>query len=112
VGALAGGTGRAPSALNPRLVSLLRRIEAVVGPVHVVSGCRTRVDPRVPRSRHLTCEAADIVARTMLAGELHTRIRAAYVAGLLPGLGGLGRYAGHVHVDVRPGRLVEWEGNN
>lgn len=65
-------------------------------------------------SRHLTAEAADIrpVRREDIPA-LAATVEAMLVAGELPELGGLGKYPGWLHVDVRPragGQVVRWLG--
>jgi len=71
-------------------------------PVIVNSGYRTPEYNRqvngAPESRHLTGEAADIVAQGVSIQEL------ARAAEKFFGDGGIGTYRGHVHVDVGPQR--------
>jgi uncharacterized protein YcbK (DUF882 family) len=56
-------------------------------------------------SRHMTAEAADIRPSSLAAlPRLMGLVEEMLVAGELPALGGLGRYPGWIHVDVRPGQ--------
>ena len=102
--------------IKESLRTVLNRIRKKIGqPIYVSSGlrCKTRNAQvsKAKESRHITGEAADIYAEKMGPAELWQVTRGMYVAGELPELGGLGKYDGHVHVDVREtGTLVEWNG--
>lgn len=103
--------------VEPRLVplcELLEKIRRAAGdrPVHILSGYRSppynRAIGGATKSQHMAGRAADIVI---------DGVRPAYVHGLILELqlegtriGGLGRYPGFVHVDIRPGRLARWQG--
>ena len=88
------------------------------GPLTVVSGYRTSAwNKRVggaKASTHVTAEGADIrPGDPDSVAVLHTLILRMHSEGRLPGLGGLGRYGGWVHVDVRKapdGHLRRWDG--
>lgn len=103
--------GRLPVSRHPLLARLLSEIVAAVGPVTVFSE-RRGYNPRRPGSRHHVGLAADIKSATIPPRALHSRILAAYHAGAVPSLGGLGAYDSHVHVDAdRVGRrLRRWDG--
>jgi hypothetical protein len=99
---LVGGNG-----LNPRLVSLLRRVSDHYGkPVIVSSGCRTHHGNRraggARRSLHLACKAADIKVPGISEAQLLRYVKS------LPGRGGVGTYCRNsvVHLDV--GEKREW----
>lgn len=102
--------------VHPALSSLVQKIRDIIDePVMINSGCRclkhNKAVGGVDGSRHAKCMAADIRAKTISAGTLHDTILAAYNAGLLPELGGIGRYDTFVHVDVDfgpEGRLRKW----
>ncbi len=64
-------------------------------------------------SQHPKGRAADIQSAKLSAEQLHARILKMFSDGKLPMLGGLGKYASFVHVDVRPrvgGHLAQWGG--
>ena len=96
---------------------VLEPIHAEVGhPIEVLSGYRTAAHNRAvlgaPDSRHLYADAADICCARMTAETLWVMIRHLWRSNALPGLGGLGRYDGWVHVDARPhepGVLAQWD---
>lgn len=103
--------------VTPGLVDLLESIRAVVGlPILVNSGYRCEArnarEGGVPNSYHVQGMAADIRCSGMTADALWRQVRDLAIQGRLPTLGGLGRYTGRIHVDVRPrsgGRFAEWD---
>lgn len=115
---------------HPRLLALLDFLrEAWGGPLIVTSGtrCRThnraeggvddgtgRLSPHVPQPRGEGYSAAADIrpANRADADRLWRATRKLWQEGLLPQLGGLGRYTGRVHVDVWGAptkRLREWD---
>jgi len=100
------------------LALLLDRIrEAWGGPLLVVSGYRSPARNEAvggaKASQHVEGRAADIKPLNPDASDaLWTMIKDMHFRGLLPRLGGLGRYPGKwVHVDIREGgRLAQWTG--
>lgn len=98
-----GGVGGVPG----ELVSILEGVRARFGaPVHITSGYRCRAhNDRVggaPQSLHLMGLAADIVVQGVAAREVAEFLDPWH-------RGGLGRYDGFTHVDVREGR-ARWHG--
>lgn len=109
-----------------RLVPLCSMLEVIRGamqaPITIVSGyrstaynaARARNSSGVAKdSQHIHGRAADIRCAGIPSEELHAAITKLYKAGMLPQLGGLGRYRGWVHVDVREkvgGHLAQWTG--
>jgi uncharacterized protein YcbK (DUF882 family) len=62
-------------------------------------------------SQHMAGRAADITVAGVAPAVVHATALALYQEGALE-IGGLGRYPGFTHVDVRPGkRLVRWTGS-
>lgn len=113
--------------IHERLLPLCETLEVIRAacggrPVRIISGYRsTTYNAAVYRalnqaptdSQHTYGRAADIVVDGIPSDNLHKRILELYDAGQLPRLGGLGLYAGFVHVDVRArsrGRLARWGG--
>lgn len=109
--------------LDAALVALLVQLDELAvrytgRHVQVVSGRRTRAydlarGHRIAHSQHWDGRAADLVVGGVDPGRVHAAILAAWTAGQLPALGGLGAYASHTHVDVRPhnpGELTRWRG--
>lgn len=113
---------RWPAAARPGLLLLVRRVLEPLrdefGPVTVTSGYRhpayNRMVGGAPRSHHLYDRrgggepAADIVCAEGTPAdwykEAHHRLhRIAHLNG-----GGLGRYPGFIHVDVRTGPRARW----
>jgi len=97
------------------LAALFERIRTACGdvPLRVLSGYRTPQHNRriagAPDSQHLHGRALDVAVPPELTfAQFYERIRT------LHRTGGIGRYehAGFVHVDVRPGRLVAWNGGS
>ena len=104
--------------VSRRLLTLLEAIRAAWGgPLVVNSGYRCPPHNREvggePGSCHTTGEAADIrPADPAEADRLWRMVRELRMQGKLPLLGGLGRYRGRIHVDVRAapdGHLREWD---
>lgn len=92
---------------DPKLLALLERIREILGlPLIINSGYRCPVHNKrvggVPNSYHTQGLAADIRCPSMTADELWRQVRILALNGYLPELGGLGRYTGRIHVDVRP----------
>lgn len=87
--------------------------------VLVLSGYRTPTwnthEGGAPNSRHVHGDAADIWCPSLgpAAGPaLYLAILSLHRAGLLPALGGLGKYSNRVHVDARPHapqQLATWD---
>lgn len=96
--------------INPSLVNLLQTIrDHFKAPVTINSAYRTvaynnRVSGSSSESQHCNGNAADIV----VAGVSPARV-ADYVETLLSTTGGVGRYAGFTHVDVRT-QKARWKG--
>ena len=104
-------------ALHGLVYGVLEPIRAEVRhPIEVLSGYRTVAHNTAVRgedkSRHLHGDAADICCAQTTAETLWVMIRHLWRSNALPGLGGLGRYDGWVHVDARPhepGVLAQWD---
>lgn len=109
-------------AAQPLCQSVLEPIRHFVcgdRPVLIASGYRTPEwnahEGGAEDSRHLHGDAADIWCPSLglTAGPaLYLAVLALHRAGLLPDLGGLGRYENRIHVDTRPhqaGELVTWD---
>lgn len=100
------GTGRLPDGgMNPRLIDALQSIRDHYGvPVTITSGYRSAEHNRAvggsPNSQHVHGNAADFAVQGVPAPEVF-----GYLDTFWPG--GLGRYNGHTHIDVRPNR-VRW----
>jgi uncharacterized protein YcbK (DUF882 family) len=98
------------------LCAALEILRAELGdrPVTVISGYRSppynRAIGGARHSQHMAGRAADIVVAGVEAGRVHdTALRLNREGRLL--IGGLGRYAGFTHLDVRPGAtLARWRG--
>ncbi len=91
------------------LVEALDRFRGIVeGPVIVGSGYRCPVhnldQDGSPRSLHTLGLAADVIATRLSVTDLE---RLAYQEWFVRGVGGIGFYPGHVHLDV--GRKREWD---
>jgi hypothetical protein len=110
------------STLRP-LCTMLEAIRAEAGgPISIISGYRSVAYNQAmyaargespTDSQHSRGKAADIRVGGMKAAELHGIIFDLYRRGLLPQLGGLGKYDGFVHVDIRQripeGHLAQWD---
>lgn len=88
-----------------RLVTtLLEPLRAKIGrPIQITSGIRCRgwndAVQGEPKSYHLSGRAADLIVQDLPPAKV------AVAAEKLPSIGGIGRYAGFVHVDIGlPGR--------
>jgi zinc D-Ala-D-Ala carboxypeptidase len=95
--------------VNQRLVDLLENLRNVVQkPIHVTSGYRSPSHNQAvggaKDSQHCLGNAADITWDGIVMPQ--AKAWAEQV-----GFTGIGVYAdGHLHVDVRPGQRVEWNG--
>lgn len=95
--------------LKPELVALLKKIERKFGkPPVITSGYRSPAHNRrvrgARRSKHMSCEAADISIAGVSKWTLAKYVRS------LPGRGGVGTYcrSSFVHVDVASKRDWNW----
>lgn len=83
--------------------------DKVKKPIKIMSGYRSPAYNRkikgATHSQHLTGRAADITIEGMLPEEVADLIEREYSPG------GLGRYPGFTHVDIRPGRKSRWGSN-
>lgn len=93
---------------KPKLLDRLSEIRAHFGPVRITSGTRCAAHNRAiggaQASRHLTGEAADITVDGVPAARVQD-----FIAVRWRHDGGLGRYDGFTHIDVRPA-LARWQG--
>ncbi len=105
--------------VQSRLVPLCQTLEviraAIDKPIVIISGYRSPEHNAKVRgakaSQHMEGRAADIRVADLNAGALWAAIKGLHGQGALPNLGGLGRYTGWVHVDVRAGdHLAQWTG--
>jgi len=92
-----------------RHMTMLERLQAEVGfKITVISGYRCELHNRrvggSAKSWHLLF-ATDVAPEDGGAD----RVRAVYEAALDSAFGGIGRYDGHIHLDLRPERLI-WRG--
>ena len=92
-----------------RLMCLLEEIRAACGnvPIHIQSGYRTKEynakqKGASPRSQHLTASAADIKVKGMSPADVYKLCDR-----LVGARGGVGKYKGFTHVDVR-GYRARW----
>lgn len=96
------GTGKIK--VSRELVNRLQALRDYLGvPISVTSGYRSRehnasIPGAAPNSRHISGEAADIVAQGVSMQQLAAAAKKFF------GDGGIGTYGGHVHVDVGPQR--------
>lgn len=107
--------------IDPKLLTLLERIRIFINkPIIILSGYRcpgnnAKTPKASKNSKHCLGQAADIAVNGIDHLTLHKMIREWAMDGLLPELGGLGKYTDGrklVHVDVRPkanNRFAEWE---
>lgn len=102
-----------------RLVPLAHVLEAVRAalsqPMHIISGYRSpKYNAAIGGARlsqHMSGMAADVIVDGFSAASVHDCVLGLSRAGKL-GVGGLGRYPGFTHVDIRPSaRLVRWTGS-
>lgn len=122
------GADYPPEWVADRLAALCRVLDVIRlewgVPLTVVSGYRSaeynarlaaKSSGVAKNSLHVQGRAADIrptrPTRERVT-ELHAMIERLYADGKLPGLGGLGKYVGWSHVDVRArgGKLATWSG--
>lgn len=126
--ACADGTPYPSEWIDERLCSLCETLEVIrerVGtPLVIVSGYRSLEYNRRVRgarhSQHVQGRAADIRSPTVSAARVHELVLelaleriATGGASRIPFLGGLGKYPGFTHVDVRPRgglELARWSG--
>ena len=123
---LGGGVPYPEDLIITRLIPLCRDIlepirHLIAGdtPVVVLSGWRTPTwnehEGGAPDSRHLYGDAADIWCPSLglAAGPaLYLAVLSLHRHGILPTLGGLGKYPNRIHVDTRPhapGVLALWD---
>ena len=102
------------------LCEVLEVLRAELGghPIGIISGYRTAAYNAAVHgardSQHMQGRAADIVVEGWMAPNVQARVIALYQAGRLPRIGGLGRYPGFTHVDVRHRQpldpLIIWDG--
>lgn len=103
-----------PTRLTP-LCKALERIRAEFGgaPIKILSGYRSPAYNAAingaPSSKHMLGQAADIQVAGVDPDVVHARILDLSRRGEIA-IGGLGKYPGFTHVDVRAGRLVTWQG--
>lgn len=99
------------------LCGALEVLRAALGgrPMTVVSGYRSAAYNRAiggaRRSQHVEGRAADLRVSGVTPAKVHAVALELQRQGKIR-IGGLGKYPGFVHVDVRPGkRLARWEGS-
>lgn len=99
------------------LCLILEELRAALGgkPIQVTSGYRdpqyNRAIGGARRSQHMEGRAADIVVAGVSAEKVHETALHLHEEGYVK-IGGLGRYPGFAHIDVRPTtRLVRWTGS-
>lgn len=104
---------------QPLIVVCGYRSAAYNAAIKLVSDERARREGRAAggvaeHSRHITAEAADVRPVNIAdVGALMAHVEVMLLEGALPSLGGLGRYPGWLHLDIRPGtpgRPVRWIG--
>ena len=101
--------GKLPSGQPPKaLVDILQKTRDHFGvPVVINSGYRCPTHNAnvggAQNSRHVVGDAADIAVKNVHAHAVYD-----YVATLLAGTGGLGKYDTFTHVDTRPGGPARW----
>lgn len=101
--------GKIPSGKPPQaLVDILQQVRDHFGAATVVnSGYRCPTHNAnvggAPNSQHLVGDAADIAVSGVHAHKVYD-----YVATLLAGTGGLGKYDTFTHIDVRAGAPARW----
>lgn len=107
-----------PDRLTP-LASALEVLRAELGghPITILSGYRSPAHNAAvggaSASQHMEGRAADITVEGFAPSDVHQALFQLFAAGKIE-IGGLGKYPGWVHVDVRPrpesGHLAQWEG--
>jgi uncharacterized protein YcbK (DUF882 family) len=101
------------------LCSVLEVLRAELGghAITILSGYRSPAHNQAvggaSASQHMEGRAADITVEGFAPSDVHRALLQLFQAGKIE-IGGLGRYPGWVHVDVRPrpasGHLAQWEG--
>lgn len=103
--------------VEPVLLTLVEKIRSILGdiPMYPTSVYRCPEHNREiggsPNSKHMLGLAMDFQLKDMAYAEAVKRIEAAYTAGKLPELGGIGRYPNFIHVDAwkaSDGHLRRW----
>lgn len=87
-------------------------------PMVIISGYRTPEHNTAvggeDDSRHMHADAADVAVVNVPAIEVHRAVLDLYRKGHIPKLGGLGKYTGWTHIDIRQkpedGHLCRWMG--
>ena len=105
-----------PTELASNVIELAANLQVlrdkIEAPITINSGYRTQAYNAkiggVPSSQHLFGKAADITTRDYSPSELATIIETLIVAGKMK-QGGVGRYRGFVHYDIR-GTHAKWQG--
>ena len=104
--------------IAPRLAPLCKALERIRSEfggavITILSGYRSPAYNAAiggaPKSQHMEGRAADIVVHGVAPSEVYDRILALYHCGEIE-IGGLGKYPGFTHVDVRGGALATWQG--
>lgn len=108
--------------VNGRLAPLCAMLELVRAefsrPMVIISGYRSPVHNAevngAKNSQHCYGRAADVTIVNVDPADVHACVLELYEQGRLPMLGGLGKYSGWNHVDIRPqtpvGHLARWNG--
>lgn len=109
-----------PEEWLPRLLELCKQLEIIRSslgkPIRIISGYRSpgynkKLPGAAKNSQHMQGRAADIVVDGMHADDVHDAILALHKLGKIQ-IGGLGRYPGFTHVDIRESkRLMRWTGS-
>lgn len=107
-----------PEKYLPFLFDLCAQLEIIRAqfnrPVTILSGYRSvsynKAIGGARNSQHVLGKAVDIAISEVKASDVHRKIVELHNSGRIK-IGGLGKYPGFVHVDVRPGHLVTWGGN-
>jgi len=102
--------------LHP-LCDVLEKLRATLGghAITILSGYRSPAhNARVggaKASQHMQGRAADIIVEGYAPSDVHASLLQLFAAGDIK-IGGLGKYNGWVHVDIRPwqGHLCQWTG--
>lgn len=102
---------------TPALLSLAEAVRAVLGKpmiVHCVCRCKehNKAVGGASKSKHLTGDAMDFHVAGISPEAVRDLIKAAWIRGELPLLGGLGLYQWGVHIDTYKapdGHLRQWD---